>query len=113
MLQDDIPNLLQDRDDVMKEKIKRMSKGELEDLCLQMVSSHPELVFNILKSDTSQSGGFHPPSGGNIPDWCLFNCCRQMPKDEEKVCCGYKDCISLLPVSILHLTACLHTLNIS
>ena len=93
-------------------EVDSMSVNELRHLCLSMVERHPAVVFDILRPQQQQPGGYHPPPGANVPDWCTCQKCREIPTQIEKQCCGKEHCISLLPVSVTSITQYLAFFNL-
>ena len=84
----------------LQTEVEDMPVDRLRQLCLSMVERHPALVFDILRPQQQQPGGYHPqPSGTNPPTWCVCTKCREMPTQMEKQCCGKERCITLLAVS--------------
>ena len=78
--------------------VRDMDPEKLREAFVELMESHPSLVFHVLEPAARQPVGYHPPEGGNSPDWCVCGRCREMPTDMEKVCCGFENCISLLQV---------------
>ena len=67
----------------------------------------PQLLFDIIERRDKRLRERTPepqPSRTNMPDWCICTFCRDMPTEEERVCCGKQPelCISRLAVCSLH-----------
>ncbi len=82
-----------------------MNDAKKEELLLEIAKKLPVLVCSLVEKTSSvgQGEGYHPPPDSNQPTWCTCRNCREMPKDEERKCCGFQpnDCLSKLPVSTL------------
>ncbi|XP_038073011.1 P2X purinoceptor 7-like [Patiria miniata] len=82
-----------------KDDIGRLNLEEARDLLFQAAERNPGMLLDILM--------VHPPPPP-VPDqpleWCTCTHCRQMPTDEECVCCGMsaENCIARHPVSTAH-----------
>ncbi|XP_014670482.1 PREDICTED: uncharacterized protein LOC106811407 [Priapulus caudatus] len=88
---------VENRRATMRNIISQMPMERIQDVILQMIESHPSLVFNILDPPAQQPGGHHPPGGSPLPDWCVCTKCRTMPTEAERICCGREQCLSTLP----------------
>ncbi|KAL3879772.1 hypothetical protein ACJMK2_032058 [Sinanodonta woodiana] len=55
------------------------------DILARICQKHPNMVFELIDSSSTEQQGYHPRPGGESPSWCLCNNCREMPTDEEKL----------------------------
>lgn len=80
--------------------VNNLPEQRLRELAVQMVDAYPSIMHNLLEPVGRQPGsGYHPPSGSACPSWCICGHCREMPSQEERVCCGMNPvCISTVPV---------------
>ncbi|KAL3891404.1 hypothetical protein ACJMK2_003666 [Sinanodonta woodiana] len=91
--------LRQERDEQLRERVSHLTDEGRQDLLCKIVEAHPQFVFDILmKSTEEQQGGYHPAPGVTALDWCRCTHCREMPSDEEKMCCNQlpMNCLSRL-----------------
>lgn len=92
-----IRNMLIERKARLKEQVEKIPAERLRDMFVAMIEGHPALMFSIMEAEKYQPDGHHPPPGPDQPSWCCCGKCRNMPTDIEKLCCGYGNCLSLVP----------------
>jgi hypothetical protein len=80
-------------------RIEEMSDEERKELLFRTGEKHPSLLIDIIDQAAPQ-GGSHPLPDGAAPSWCICLKCRDMPTQEERICCGRppNQCKSQLPV---------------
>ena len=81
-------------------RIREMPREEMEALLLRVCNANPSLMLELFEGEVVEGAGYHPPGGGSAPDWCVCGRCRQMPTEQERVCCrkAPAHCTSALPV---------------
>lgn len=87
----------------MQDRISQLSEDRLRGVVERLCQRDPSLVFQVVnESSEEQRDGYHPPADAAWPTWCVCQKCREMPSEEEKMCCGQIpiDCLSTLPVRI-------------
>lgn len=94
---DEAADALARRQRNLETHIEEMSNEERRDLLLRTARTHPSLFLDVL--DSNPHGGYHPQPGGNSPDWCTCQKCREMPTEAERLCCRRppNNCQSDLP----------------
>lgn len=76
---------------------------EVREILIDAIEKDPNLFYDVLERRSQQSVQECPdpqPSSTSSLDWCTCTFCRDMPSEEEKVCCGKQPdfCISRLAV---------------
>ncbi|XP_071792702.1 P2X purinoceptor 7-like [Asterias amurensis] len=100
------------------EEIKKMvedlgEKGR-KDLLRSLCERMPGLVLNILETSSNPAPPHHPPAAQLSPSWCVCTHCREMPTQQEKLCCQQRPnrCISNLAI-MRHLVLDNHLLELA
>ncbi|MEW8548731.1 MAG: hypothetical protein AB2693_34955 [Candidatus Thiodiazotropha sp.] len=91
--------------------ITGLPESEVREVLAEAVEKDPNLFFEILDRRNRQTPEESPepqPSGSGSPEWCICTFCRDMPTEEEKVCCGKQPalCLSRLAVSLSYHYCC-------
>ncbi|KAL3873087.1 hypothetical protein ACJMK2_036246, partial [Sinanodonta woodiana] len=94
--------LSQERDEQLKKRVSQLTYEGRQDLLCKIVETHPKFVFNM-KSTEEQQGGYYSAPGVTALDWCRCTHCREMPSDEEKMCCNQlpMNCLSRLQPKLI------------
>lgn len=98
--------------------IDDLTAPQMRELLTKVAGRFPSLVLD-LSVDVTMVGAAEPDPGPPGPEpalaerlsWCVCTRCRDMPTDEEKLCCGKtpQNCTSTLPVSSPGLLQAQHT----
>ena len=87
------------------ERISQLPEDNVRSLLFKACERDPSFALEIVNESSTmvRRGGFHPQPEDGVPSWCVCTKCREMPTDQEKVCCGQvqANCFSTLPVSQL------------
>uniref|UniRef100_A0A8W8MMK5 P2X purinoreceptor 7 intracellular domain-containing protein n=1 Tax=Magallana gigas TaxID=29159 RepID=A0A8W8MMK5_MAGGI len=91
-----------DRNLQLRNRVAEMTEDALRELVMSVCERDPSLILDIVdrasQAEAAQ-GGYHPLPGSNSPNWCVCSKCREMPTEEERVCCRQtpSNCLSTLP----------------
>ena len=85
-----------------QDRIEQMTDEERKNLLISAGRNHPSFFLGMI--DQVPHGSFHPQPEGDSPDWCSCGKCRDMPTQQERLCCGrpLNSCQSDLPVIFPH-----------
>lgn len=78
----------------------KLSEEEVRELLATTIEKQPSLLLDVLDRDQFRPNGSSPPHGHrSLPEWCVCTNCREMPTQEENLCCGNEPeyCISRVP----------------
>ncbi|KAL5021389.1 hypothetical protein ScPMuIL_000544 [Solemya velum] len=82
--------------------IDTLSEEQMREILQKMAAKFPSLVLDLCE-DAAGAGvpgpGGPDPGPQPTPAWCVCSHCRDMPTDEERLCCGKRPehCFSILP----------------
>lgn len=76
----------------------------MRETLFETVEKQPSMMYDILDQRSRQAQQPEqpsPPPNESHLDWCSCSFCRDMPTEEEKLCCGKlpNECTSRLAVS--------------
>ena len=80
--------------DIMR-RVSALDEQTARSILTQAVQTVPSLLFQLLESNSDNSGDDPPPERPpDTPEWCKCNNCRQMFTPLEEVCCDMQppDC---------------------
>ena len=88
----------------------------MKSILIQTIERNPDVLWDVLdcgRFDGTQGNSSGPsqdpsPPAPSSPSWCTCSNCREMPQEDEKVCCGKLPdyCLSNIPVSIVFISFC-------
>lgn len=75
-----------------------MTLEQCQNMLVQIATRSASFILDILEQSNPMPDTPQPPRPG-VPSWCTCTRCRDMPTEEEKVCCRKtpENCTTLLP----------------
>jgi len=71
---------------IFQDLIGNLCEEKAKELLIAAAEKNPGLIFDI--SESIETDNSSPePRPNTQPDWCKCMHCREMPTDEEKLCC--------------------------
>ena len=78
--------------------MNKMDINEMRDVLTKTASIQPGFIVNLLEENPI----YFAPRNSQI-SWCVCSNCSKMETDEERVCYGKQNCLTLHPVSFCFL----------
>nr|XP_022297957.1 P2X purinoceptor 7-like isoform X1 [Crassostrea virginica] len=94
---DAVLQLTRERSDVAKRHVQTLNLEQCQDILVQIATQSASVILDIMEQSNPSPEQPQPMPG--VPAWCTCSRCRDMPTEEEKVCCGRspEHCTTLLP----------------
>lgn len=94
---DRVKQLCEKRKESMKKLVAEMEEAKVREWLLLEIERQPAMMFDLLQTMERKPDEEKSPS--DAPEWCTCRKCRDMPTDEEKLCCGQAPdtCLSQTP----------------
>lgn len=88
----------------LQTKIDQMTTDQVRECLKKAAAYQPGMLLDIVQFVAGQQAEPNPapePGSSGEPQWCSCHNCREMPTEEEKVCCGHTPelCVSRTPAS--------------
>jgi len=87
----------------LQTRVDSMSVDDMREVIKQVSRAQPSFLLNILdKSDVGNGQPGPEPPHPDQPSWCSCSYCREMPTQQERLCCKRQplNCHSRLPVRL-------------